>query len=224
MPLAREPWLDFQEVIEWPSEVASIAFHKGEDAFHTIAVGEPPLVSIEGPERREAHLVVRVSTSHPRERVSVVVLFSADDGVTWQPVAFDPPDGEVAVEGDHLPGGDRCLFRAIGTAELQSGTADTQPFDLPRTPRRLYLDVPSNECAIPPGPVALAAMVDTRGLGAIAPPDIRWSSNLDGEIGFGYTLTPDLSEGRHELTATAPDGLGGVLAERAIIIVGGRPR
>ena len=39
-----------------------------------------------------------------------------------------------------------------------------------------------------------------------------------------YALTPDLSEGRHELTAAAPDGLGSMLAERAIIIVGGRPR
>lgn len=225
MPLDREPWLDFQEVVEWPAEgVASIDFHRGDDPFHTVVVGEPPLVSIEGPERREAHLVSRVSTSHPRERVSVVVLFSADDGVTWQPVAFDPPNGEVAIEADRLPGGERCLFRAIGTAELQSATADTQLFDLPQRPRRLYLDVPVDHCMIAPGPVALAAVVDTRGLGAIMPPDIRWTSNLDGELGSGYALTPDLREGRHELIATAPDGLGGMLAERAIIIVGGRPQ
>jgi hypothetical protein len=144
--------------------------------------------------------------------------------MTWQPVAFDPPNGEVVIGADRLPGGPRCVFRAIGTAELQSATADTAPFDMPRTPRRLYLDVPSDGCPIAPGPVALSAMVDTRGLGAVAPPDIRWSSNLDGELGFGYALTPDLSDGRHELTATAPDGLGGMLAERAIIIVSGRPR
>jgi hypothetical protein len=67
-------------------------------------------------------------------------------------------------------------------------------------------------------------MVDTRGLGAIAPSDLRWTSDLDGELGFGYALTPDLSEGRHELTVTVPNGLGGTLAERGIIIVGGRPR
>ncbi len=225
VPLEREPWLDFQEVIEWPTEdVASIAFHGGDDPFFTIAVGEAPLVSIEGPERREADLVVRVSASHPRERVSVVVLFSADDGATWQPVAFDPPNNEVTIAADRLPGGERCRFRAIGTAELQSATADTEPIALARTPRSLYLDVPSGNCVIPPGPVAIAATVDTRGLGAIAPPDIRWTSDRDGELGFGYSLTPDLREGRHELTATAPDGLGGTLAVRAIIIVGGRPR
>lgn len=222
VPLEREPWLDFQEVVDWPVGVASIAFHRGEEALHTISVGEPPLVSIEGPKRSETHLMIRVSASHPRERVSVVVLFSADDGVTWQPVAFDPSNGEVTIEADRLPGGNRCIFRAIGTAELQSATAVTQPFDLQRTPRQLYLTLPSNKCVIAPGPVALAVMVDTRGLGAIQPQEIRWSSSLDGELGFGYALTPHLSEGRHEVIATAPDGLGGVLSKRAIIIVGGR--
>ncbi len=225
VPLEREPWLDFQEVLEWPAEdVASIAFHSGDDPFFTIAVGEAPVVSIESPELRDADLVVRVSASHPRERVSIVVLFSADDGATWQPVAFDPPNNELIVAADRLPGGERCLFRAIGTAELQSATADTEAFALARTPRRLYVDVPSDGCTIPPGPVAIAATVDTRGLGAIAPMEIRWTSDRDGELGFGYSLTPDLREGRHELTATAPDGLGGTLSVRAIIIVGGRPR
>lgn len=31
--------------------------------------------------------------------------------------------------------------------------------------RRLYLDVPADDCPVRPGPVALAAMLDTRGLG-----------------------------------------------------------
>ena len=77
------------------------------------------------------------------EGASIIVLFSANDGVTWQPVAFDPPNGEVTIAVDSLPGGERCVFRVIGTAELQSATADTEPFSLARTPRRLYLDVPS---------------------------------------------------------------------------------
>jgi hypothetical protein len=225
VPLGREPWLDFQEVIELPEDgLASIAFHRGEDPFYTMEVGETPMVAIEGPEIRDSTLVVSIRTSHPRERVSVVVLYSADGGTTWQPVAFDPPEGELVIEATNLPGGQMCIIRAIGTAELQSATADTETFELARTPRRLYLDVPACGCTTPPGLVPLAAMVDTRSLGAISASEIRWSSNLDGELGFGYALTPDMSEGRHELTVTAPDGLGGQLSERAIIIVGGRPR
>lgn len=226
VPLDREPWLDFQEVIELPAEgLASIDFHRGEGAFHTIVVGnEPPSVLVEGPENREGRLVLRVRTEHPREQVSVVVLFSADNGTTWQPVAFDPPRNRVVIESDTLSGGERCLFRVIGTAELQSTTVDTEVFELSLTPRRMFLDIPADGCRIDPGPVALSAMVETRGLGAIAPTDIRWTSNLDGDLGYGYALTPDLRPGHHELTVTAPNGLGGMLTERAIIIVSGRPR
>ena len=225
VPLEREPWLDFAEVIEWQGdEVAALAFHSGEEPFHVIEAGEPPRVEIEGPERRENALVVRVRTRHPRGPVSVVVLFSADVGLTWQVVALDPPEGLVEVEAGRLAGGDQCLFRAIATAELRSSTADTGRFQLPRTGRQLYIDAPSGECGIPAGPVTLTALVDTRGLGPIMPQDIRWSSNLDGELGTGYSLAPHLNEGRHEVTVTAPDGLGGTLAERGIIIVGGRPR
>lgn len=65
-----------------------------------------------------------------------------------------------------------------------------------------------------------------RGLTRLA----TWRNPADGtrsgrsDLGVGYAIAPELGEGRHELTATAPDGLGGLLTERAIIIVGGRPR
>jgi len=223
VPLEREPWLDFQEVMEWPgSGIAKIAFHRGNEPFHTIEVGEPPVVSIEEPVREESYLTVKVSASHPREQVTVVVLFSADYGSTWQPVAFDPPEGKVKIHMDRLPGGDRCLVRAIATAQLRSATADTQPLTLPRNARRLYMSLPKHDCPIWPGPVSLSVAVDTRGLGAIAPADIRWSSSLDGKLGFGHALTADLREGQHEVTVTAPDGLGGTVAEHGTIIVGGR--
>jgi hypothetical protein len=181
-------------------------------------------VDIEGPERREGSLVVRVRADHPRETPSIAVLFSPDDGVSWEPVGFDPPEGELSVEWSRLPGGERCRFRAVATAELRAAIADTDPFELPRSARRLYVITPDDHCGIPPGRIALSALVDTRGLGAIEPQEIRWHSNIAGELGAGFDLTAELSEGRHELTVTAPDGLGGLLAERAIIIVGGKPR
>ena len=152
------------------------------------------------------------------------MLFSPDDGVSWEPVGFDPPEGELPVEWSRLPGGERCRFRAVATAELRAAIADTDPFELPRSARRLHVITPDDHCGIPPGRIALSALVDTRGLGAIEPQEIRWHSNIAGELGAGFDLTAELSEGRHELTVTAPDGLGGLLTERAIIIVGGRPR
>src|SRR5690606_31277113 len=100
-------------------------------------------------------------------------------------------------------------------------SADSGHFRLPERRQRLILSLPSGECPVRPGPVALVAHIDTRGLQGVDPLEIRWVSNLDGELGFGYSLTPDLSPGRHELTVTAADGQGNSISERGIIIVGG---
>jgi hypothetical protein len=224
VPLDREPWLDLTEAIEWSGDVSSLVFHRGGGPLHTIDVGEAPEVAIEGPDHSDDHLTVHVEAHHPRDEVSVVVLFSNDEGSTWQPIAYDPPDGQVTIAIDHLPGGPHCQFRTIGTAELSSATADTEPFDLPPSPRRLYLDAPAGDCTVPPGPVRLGVSVDTRGLGAPAPEEVRWESDIDGDLGSGYAIAPDLEAGEHTVVVTVPDGLGGTLSERAIIVVGGRPQ
>jgi hypothetical protein len=223
VPLEREPYIDLVEVIDWPGDqVATLSFHRGEAPLATIDVGAPPSVAIEGPEWREDRLVVRVF-SEQTPTPAIAVLFSADNGVSWQPVGFDPPNGELAVEAARLPGGERCRFRAIAGADLQSSVADTEPFELAPSPRRLHPVTPDSECGITAGAVALGAMVDNRGLRPLPPGDIRWRSNLQGELDAGYTITAQLGQGEHEITVSAPDGIGGLLTERAIIIVGGRP-
>ena len=177
----REPYIDLHEAIEWPREnVAALSFHCGR-TIARIEVGEAPRVEIEGPERRQGNLLVRVrtrgvGTGDTRSPTSVAVLFSGDDGVTWRPVAFDPPDGEVLVEAERLPGGERCRF----APSPPPGSAPRRPTRHPSSwsghRRRLYVVTPDDHCGILPGPVALRALVDTRGRGAIAPHEIRWSS------------------------------------------------
>ncbi len=115
------------------------------------------------------------------------------------------------------------MFRAIATAKLRSATVDTGRFQLSGSRRRIYLQLPDDRCGIRPGPVALSAYVDTRGLGAVLPNEIRWYSSLEGELGAGYDLIAILREGRHEITVASPDGRGGTLSERGIIIVSGQP-
>jgi hypothetical protein len=236
----REPYLDMQEAIEWPGEdVVALSFHRGEEPIARLEVGEAPSVEIQGPERREGSLFLRVQTRSRRagstgtgnttaentpSPTSVVVLFTGDDGETWQPVAFNPPNGEVLVDAERLPGGERCRFRAIATGRLRAAQADTEPFELTLSRRKLYVSTPDDSCGIAPGAVALHAFVDTRGRGAVAPQEIRWHSSLEGDLGIGLDLIAQLGEGRHEITATAPDGIGGTLTERAIIIVGGHPQ
>ncbi len=63
--LEREPWLDFTEVIEWTEEIAVLSFHQGGEPLAQLQVGEPPTVMLEGPERNDDTLTVRVYTRAP---------------------------------------------------------------------------------------------------------------------------------------------------------------
>ncbi len=150
-----------------------------------------------------------------------MVLFSGDDGVSWQPVAFDPPDGEVLVQAGRLPGGERCRFPPLPPPCCAPRKPDTEPFELALSGRRLHVWAPDDSCGIASGAVSLRAYVDTRGRGALMPHEVRWQSNLDAP---GLDPVAQLSEGCHELTVTAPDGVGGTPSERAITIVSGRPQ
>lgn len=213
-----------EEVIEWPGDrVTSIAFHKGREAITVVQVGEAPRVEIRNVERRDDRINIRVRAEHPREKPTIVVLVSGDDGERWQPVAFNPVEGKVSLPIERFPVGKRCRIRAVATAELRSATAETDLIELPRTGRQIHLVVPPSACDVETGPVALRALINTRGLGAVSPHEVRWLSSLQGEVGLGYEVLSDLERGVHELTVSAPDGIGGMLSERAIIVVGGTP-
>lgn len=225
VPLEREPYLDLAEAIPWPENseaLHSLAFHRGGRPFAVVEVGEAPTVSLGSPSVEGGTVRIHVRADHPRQKPSVALFFSADEGASWQPVAHDPEKGDVSIEVDRLSGGDRCRFRAVATAELRSTETDSESFQLPLSRRRLFVVTPDDDCGIRPGPVLLRAVLDTRGLGAAAPHQIRWSSELVGELGTGYEITPELGEGEHIVSVTAPDGRGGTLSERAIIIVGGK--
>ncbi len=225
VPLERRPYIDMPEAIALPeAEGAAIAGHRGGEPFARLEAGQPPRVAIQGPtRRRDGRLVATVRARHPRTTPSVAVLFSADDGATWIPVALDPDGGQVVIDPARLPGGERCRLRALATAELRSASADSEPFEVDATPRALHVAAPADPCGVPAGPVALAAMIDGRGHEPVEPHDVRWRSDLHGDLGVGYQVIADLAEGEHTVTVTAPDGLGGLLSERAIIGVGGRP-
>lgn len=222
----REPWLDYEEVLEWPTgvDVARLVIHDGsERPIGEIPVQRAPAVRIEGPRPVQDGLELRVHVAAERDAaMSAVLLFSRDDGDTWLPVRVDAPvDEAFVVDSARLDGGERCRFRAVVTAGLQAAQADTEPFELAAASRALHLRLDANPCHR--NSVRLSAFVDARGLGGVQPHEVVWTSDRDGELGRGFDLDVTLSDGRHAITARIPDGRGATLAERGIIVVGGRP-
>lgn len=219
--IERAPRLDFVEAMQWSDEVTRIQIKRGDSQIASLDVGEAPSVEVSGPERREGSLDLHIRVHHPRSDASLVVLFTGDDGETWSPVAIDPPQSDpLVVDASSLPGGESCRFRAVATAELRAASADSQSFSLPRTDRRLWIDAKEAHCE--PGRVDLTAMIDLRGHEGVAPHEVMWHSDLDGELGRGYMLSVHLEEGRHQITATIPGGASDRVQATSIIIVGGR--
>jgi hypothetical protein len=223
----REPWLDYEEALEWPvgHDVTRLVIHAGRgQPIGEIPVERPPNVRIDGPRRVEGGLELRVQAHVEGDApLSAVLLFSHDDGESWVPALIDPPLLEpFLVDPRRLPGGGpRCRFRAVVTSGLQAAHADTDPFELPPATRALHLRLEAGPCD--PDRARLSAFIDTRGLGGVQARDVVWTSDRDGELGRGFDLEVRLSGGRHEIVGSIPDGRGGMLAERGIIIVSGRP-
>jgi len=219
VPADREPHLDLADVMDWPEGAASLSFHRNGETLAVVEAGEAPTVTITEPTRSDNGVTVQVQAGHPRVTPSVAVLYTADGGKTFMPVALG--QGRIEIDPERLPGGRRSFFRAVATAELRSAVAETAPFESPPARHALHLRVPGGDCPIPAGPVALAALLDRRGEGTVGPADVSWWSSLDGDLGTGLHLVVNLSEGRHELVVTAPDGAGATISQRAIIVVGG---
>ena len=222
VPPGRESWVDLDDAVEWPEDARGLAFHDGGEPLLAVEAGEAPELSVAGPRYEDPVVRLRVEARHPRVTPTVSVLVTADDGATWWPVALDPAEGEVAVPVDALPAGGAVRFRVTATAELRAAVTETEPLELPVRGPRLHLLLPErDDCPPPQGRTVLRARVDRRGGPAVPAWAVRWSSDRDGDLGRGADLLVDLSPGRHQVTATAPDGVGGTLSERAIIVVGG---
>ncbi|MEP6738521.1 MAG: hypothetical protein ABJA70_23545, partial [Chryseolinea sp.] len=221
--IERAPRLDFVEAMEWSEEVTRITINKGDVQIASLEVGDAPRVQISGPERREDSLVLDIQVQHPRQQPAVAVLFTADDGLTWSPIAFDPELNQpLVVNVNRLSGGELCRFQVVATAEFKSASVDSHSFSLPRIDRQLLIDMKESNCNN--GRVELKAMVDVREYDGVNPHEVIWESNISGEIGRGYILTVDLEAGEHRITATIPGGASDKVQATGIIIVGGNVR
>ena len=221
--LERAPHLEFVEAVEWNDAVTSLQITHGETQIVRLDVGEAPRIEISGPQRSDESLILDIRVHHPRTEAALSVLYTADDGETWCPVAIDPPQGEpLAIAISRLRGGESCRFRAVATTEFRSASAESESFSLPRTDRALLIDMKESQCKA--GRVDLAAMIDLRGHAGVEPQEVVWHSDLAGELGRGYSLSVELEEGRHLISATIPGGASDRVQKTGIIVVGGKGR
>ena len=119
---------------------------------------------------------------------------------------------------DRLPGGEDCRLQVLATEGIRTGHAITDAFQVPRRPRDVIISAPTADIAAGE-PVTLVGEAFSPHYGGASPSELRWYSDLDGELGSGREIRRALRPGLHQITLRAPDGQGGEAAHSVRIQV-----
>lgn len=199
-------------------EVASVAIlHDGNPIGTLAASANAPTVSILAPAGGESFTDPTVTfqwsgSDADGDPLHYTVLYSADDGDTWDALAINTPATSLTVPRSDLAATAAARFQVVASDGVNVAAATSNPFAVGNNGPVVAIDNP------PDGSVFSGVQnVDLVGVG-FDPDDglldgasLSWSSDLDGVLGTGEELTvnaSELSEGTHEVTLTATDSAG----------------
>jgi len=136
------------------------------------------------------------------------VLYSSDDGASWDALAIDLTDTELTIERSALTASTAARLRVLVSDGVKIATATSDQFSVVNNaPTVAILSPADGQSFTGADPVQLEAMAFDREDGALDG-TIEWSSDLDGVLGTGSSLdllASDLSAGAHVITASATD-------------------
>jgi hypothetical protein len=151
------------------------------------------------------------SSDADHDAVRHTVLYSADDGVTWNPIGIDLSGTSMSVARCSLPGSSTARIRVIASDGLRSTVATSSAFTLPNLAPTVEVDSPAD------GFIATGAQSIPLTATAVNVEDgsldgsVVWNSDLDGQLGTGSSLVQRadlLRVGTHRITATVTDSAG----------------
>jgi hypothetical protein len=151
------------------------------------------------------------------------VLYSPDDGTSWQPVAVDITDGEISVARWSLPGSTSARVRVIASGGTRATVSTSPAFTLPDLAPNVVISSPGDGKVVS-GAQTVVLRADATDVedGFLDGTSVRWSSHLDGDLGTGaelYLRADLLSEGEHVITVTATDSAGASATDTVTITV-----
>ena len=151
------------------------------------------------------------------------VLYSNDDGASWQVLGVDLSAQELIVDRRTLAGGAAARFRVITSDGLRSSVATSQPFAMPDLAPLVSIGSPGEGTTLLGSQsVMFTASAHDPETGALDGARVTWSSDRDGDLGSGTLLTrraDTLSEGIHTVTVRATDPAGQVSTDTVTITV-----
>ena len=141
--------------------------------------------------------------------LSYSLMYSSDNGVSWQTLAADLTGTSVSLDTSQLPGGAGQL-RIIASDGFLTGQDTHTGLGIPLHAPTVEIQTPNpNEVFYPTQMVSLQGSAYDLEDGTLGDAALSWSSSLDGFLGTGASLnTSELSTGTHVITLLATDSNG----------------
>ncbi len=220
----------FHEILPYPPETASIVFKHGDQVLRSVSVSpHAPVVQVLSPNGGEdwpgagPYTIRWQATDEDGDALTAHVLYSADGGATWEPLAVNLKGNELPVQADDLPGGTDSLVRVMVSDGVNTTFDDSDgPFTVSDKPPLALIIAPANGAILyPEQPVILQAVATDPEDGPLPDEQLTWASDVDGPLGTGADLAvPGLSTGLHHVTLSAEDSDGHVTETSVTLLVG----
>ncbi len=201
------------EVVPWAAGTARVEIrYLGSVVAARNASANPPSVTITAPGGGvllpdDAFDLTWSASDLDGDPLKFSVLYSNDNGLTWQTLATDVQGSSLALDTDQLPGGSSALLRVIASDGLLSAQATSGVFSVPLHAPSASITLPAeNQVFYPTQQVVLQGSAYDLEDGSLGDSAFHWSSSINGDLGSGATLsTAVLSTGVHILTLTVTD-------------------
>ena len=150
------------------------------------------------------------------------IYYSIDGGTTWLPIEETPGTSET-LDFSTLPGAAAALVRIDASDGINTGSATSVPFNVPKkVPTAIVITSPVTGAVQPASkPVYLSGAAYDPDDGVLTGSALQWSDSVLGSLGTGSPLSVNLQAGSHTITLTATDSDGNVLTATTQIILGG---
>ncbi len=153
--------------------------------------------------------------------LSYRVYYSADAGSSWTPLSPAITERWYQIDASQIPGGNTSLVRVVASDGFNTGQDESDAvFTVVDKPPTAKILQPQNGSQFNMNHVILLRGkgfdADDLTLKAAA---FNWTSNLDGYLGSGSTLTTMLTPGTHQVTLTISDSKGNSANDTVTIIV-----
>ena len=220
---------DVSLVIPWVDGATEVVLLSGQDVLASQSVsGNKPVVTITNPvtpttwAAGTTQQLTWEASDADGDSLSYSVLYSYNDGATWDLLATGLVTTTYPVDVDAFAGSSSARFRVLATDGMLIGMDESAPVSIPNKPPSVIITNPGDGNIFLPGQLVVlqGGALDLED-GTLDDSALQWSSDKEGILGVGPAIPVNsLTPGEHTITLSVTDSDGASASTEVKIFVG----